>query len=133
MLDFLAPVAVLALMAYCLFDCLFTPEESIRNLPKLVWIIVILFPIFGALGWLVAGRPEAGRQARPTWAPGNGFPEASRPRQLAPDDDPAFLRQVKESAQDHEAMLKQWEADLRKREQGLRGEDDPEEPEPPRS
>ena len=44
---------------------------------------------------------------------------------MAPDDDPAFLRQVQADTKDHEAMLRQWEADLRRREQEMRGEDPP--------
>ena len=70
----------------------------------------------------MVGRPQGGRRTQ-TWAPGSGFPEAERPRPVAPDDDPAFLRQVQADSKDHEAMLKQWEADLRRREQEMRGED----------
>jgi hypothetical protein len=133
MLDALPFLVELGVLVYCLIDCVQTPEGDVRSLPKVVWIILILIlPIVGGIAWLIAGRPQGGRR-RETWAPGNGFPEATRPRQLAPDDDPAFLRQVKASSEEHEAMLKQWEADLRKREQGLRGEDKPEEPDQPKS
>lgn len=118
----------LGLLVYCLIDCVQTPEEAVRSLPKVVWIILILIiPIVGGIAWLLAGRPEGG-PARKTWTVGQGFPEATRPRELAPDDDPAFLRQVQQETKDHEAMLKQWEADLRRREQGLRGESEPDGP-----
>jgi len=50
---------------------------------------------------------------------------------VAPDDDPAFLRQVQADTKDHEAMLKQWEADLRRREEQMLGDDPLDPPEPP--
>ena len=113
----------LGLLVYCLIDCVQTPEAQVRNLPKVVWVILILLlPFVGGIAWLLVGRPQGGRAPR-TWASGSGFPEADRPRPVAPDDDPAFLRQVQADTKDHEAMLKQWEADLRRREQEMRGED----------
>jgi Phospholipase_D-nuclease N-terminal len=127
------PILVeLGLLVYCLIDCVQTPEESVRSLPKVVWVILILLlPIVGGIAWLLMGRPQ-NRSPRRTWSIANGFPESTRPRDLAPDDDPAFLRKVAEEASDHEALLKQWEADLRRREQGLRGDNEPEEPGDPR-
>jgi hypothetical protein len=113
----------LGLLVYCLIDCVQTPEAQVRSLPKVVWVILILLlPFVGSIAWLLVGRSQGGRAPR-TWAPGSGFPEADRPRPVAPDDDPAFLRQVQADTKDHEAMLKQWEADLRRREQEMRGED----------
>nr|WP_230323408.1 hypothetical protein [Cellulomonas hominis] len=49
-----------------------------------------------------------------------GFPEDERPRAAGPDDDPAFLAGLRDSDDRHERMLRDWEADLRAREQGLR-------------
>jgi hypothetical protein len=119
----------LGLLVYCLIDCVQTPEAQVRNLPKVVWVILILLlPFVGGIAWLLVGRPQGGRTPR-TWAPGSGFPESERPRPVAPDDDPAFLRQVQADTKEHEAMLKQWEADLRRREQEMRGED-PKDPPP---
>ena len=113
----------LGLLVYCLIDCVQTPEDQVRNLPKVVWVIqILLLPFVGGIAWLVVGRPQGGRR-RQRWGPGNGFPEADRPRPIAPDDDPAFLRQVQADTKEHEAMLKQWEADLRRREQEMRGDD----------
>jgi hypothetical protein len=120
----------LGLLVYCLIDCVQTPEPEVRNLPKVVWVILILLlPFVGGIAWLLVGRPQGGRSPR-TWAPG-GAPRAGRPRPLAPDDDPAFLRQVQADTKDHEAMLKQWEADLRRREQEMRGEDPQDPPDKP--
>ena len=122
LIEVLPELIALGLMVYCLIDCWQTPEAQVRSLPKVAWIILILLvPFVGPIAWILMGRPQDA-PAR-TWAPGSGFPEAERPRPMAPDDDPAFLRQVQAETQDHEAMLKKWEADLKRREQEMRGED----------
>lgn len=58
-----------------------------------------------------------------------GFPEyqrdqwarsRSRSRQVAPDDDPEFLRELGRVNSEHEATLEKWEKDLARREEELR-------------
>lgn len=39
---------------------------------------------------------------------------------MAPDDNPEFLKSLKEDNKKDEALLKDWEADLRRREEALR-------------
>ncbi|KJK55739.1 PLD nuclease N-terminal domain-containing protein [Saccharothrix sp. ST-888] len=125
MLRILPPLLVLALWIWAFIDCLTTPEQEARHLPKVAWvIIVLLFPLVGSIAWLVAGRQRAARTA--------GGPSGARGgRPTAPDDDPEFLASLdKETphkdARHHEDMLKRWEADLRRREEELRGRDEPE-------
>jgi phospholipase D-like protein len=117
----------MALLVIALIDCLSAEEFAIRALPRVPWVfIILLFSPIGAIAWFVAGRP-----ARPvrlsngsTWQPGSGFPEDQRPRQrgpqLAPDDDPEFLRNLAASLKDDEQLMTKWEADLRRREEELR-------------
>jgi hypothetical protein len=131
----LLALADLAVLVIALIDCLSVEEHEIRALPRIAWVflIVLVSPI-GGIAWFVAGRPErSGARARDrVWRPGNGFPEAERPRrELAPDDDPEFLSRLgsRERAED-EARLRAWEADLRRRERELRDKDRPF-PEPP--
>jgi hypothetical protein len=119
MLLFLVEVA----LAVCaLISCLSTEEHEIRALPRIVWVLIILFfPLIGSIAWFAAGRPvQTGRPSQ-TWRAGGGFPERERPRQIAPDDDPEFLRSLaaRESEKDRE-LLGKWEADLRRRENELR-------------
>ncbi|HWS39650.1 MAG TPA: PLD nuclease N-terminal domain-containing protein [Actinoplanes sp.] len=112
----------LVLIVCALISCLSAEEFEIRALPRVVWVfLILLFSPIGAIAWFVAGRP-----ARPiklsngtVWRPGGGFPEKERPR--APDDDPEFLRAIneREKKQDKD-LMKQWEADLRRREEELR-------------
>src|SRR5215471_2636605 len=104
-------LAVLALIS-----CLSAYEGELRALPKVVWVIVILlFPVVGSIVYFVAGRPLPDARTRTSpWRPGSGFPEAERPRQVAPDDDPAFLRTLDaQTRRTDEDLLRKWEADLR--------------------
>jgi hypothetical protein len=116
----------LVLMVVALIDCLSVEEFAIRALPRVAWVfLILLFSPVGPIAWFVAGRP-----ARPVrlssgevWRPGSGFPESQRPRRAtgAPDDDPEFLRGLATSRREDEELLKSWEADLRRREDELRG------------
>jgi len=111
------------ILAVCaMISCLSTEEGEIRALPRLVWVLIILFfPLVGSIAWFLAGRPAPAGKPRTGWRPGGGFPERDRPRQVAPDDDPEFLRSLdtQRSKQDRE-MFDRWEADLRRREDELR-------------
>ena len=125
----------LALVVYCLIDCIQSDEAEVRNLRKIWWVLLILFfPLVGAIAWLVAGRPKRdGRRSGVPWPSTRtaGFPEYERPRrQVAPDDDPEFLENLRRSNRDHEDMLKKWEDDLRRREGELRNPDDGEDKPP---
>jgi hypothetical protein len=114
----------LGLLIFCLIDAIQTPESEVRNLPKWAWIVLILIiPLIGGIAWLVAGRPARSPGSRVPWPSGQtaGYPEYERPaRQLAPDDDEAFLAQLRKVDDEHEQALKQWEDNLRRREQELR-------------
>jgi hypothetical protein len=97
-------LVLLALWLFCIFDVITTDESQMRNLPKLLWLIVVilLFDI-GSLLWLVAGRNWA-RGATGTSAPqgASRFPEYDRPGRHVPanpDDDEDFLRSVRERAE----------------------------------
>lgn len=129
MIRYLPFLLEMAMLVYCLIDCVQTDSASVRNLPKTVWVfLIIIVPIVGGIAWLVAGRPE--RQVRNVPWPSTataGFPEYERPRRSNPDDDPAFLAGMRKSDRDHEEMLRSWEAQLREREQRLaRPQDEPE-------
>ena len=165
MLRLLPALLVLALMIYAFVDCLNTPEEEVRGLPKMVWFVVILVfgeVLVGPLAWLFVGRRpvpagggDLGRGAGRGPGPGaGGGPGAGW---VAPDDNPEFLNSLKAGgtpaagsrdgvpaagdaaaagdapaagARDErdEELLKEWEADLRRREEELRRRERGEEP-----
>lgn len=115
----LVGVALIALWAYCIFDVISTDEALMRNMPKVLWlIVVIVLPTVGSVAWLLLGRP-LGAGLRPgdtsTYSP-----PRSRPRPLAPDDDPQFLARL----DDETKRLKAWEDDLKRREDDLRRRDE---------
>ena len=113
----------IGLIVYCLIDAIQTPGPEVRNLPKMVWVLLILFvPYIGPIVWLVAGRPQRGSARQVPWPSTQTarFPEHERPRVLGPDDDPEFLREMKRGNDEQEQLLSRWEEDLRRREEQLR-------------
>ncbi|MFG2524169.1 PLD nuclease N-terminal domain-containing protein [Streptomyces sp. NPDC048527] len=120
MLRYLPFLLVLALWIYAFIDCLNTPEEEVRGLPKVVWVIIILLfgeVLVGPIAWLVAGK------VRHAPAGGSTPSEWHRNRRttfVAPDDNPEFLHSLKEENKKDESLLKDWEADLRRREEELK-------------
>lgn len=126
----------IALLVYCLIDCIQTDSVLARNLPKSLWVVLIVFvPIVGPVAWLVAGRPVNDPRARRVPWPSTrtaGLPEYERPRPArGPDDDPAFLAGLTSPDPEREQILADWEARLREREQQLRRADDGDETDAP--
>ncbi|MFF8385632.1 PLD nuclease N-terminal domain-containing protein [Streptomyces kanasensis] len=134
-LMFILPIA---LTIYAFIDCLNTPEDETRHLPKVAWVfIILLFWIVGPVVWLVAGKARRG----PAGGRGTGEWRRRRTEWVAPDDNPEFLNSLRDGGKergaekDDEALLEDWEADLRRREEELkrreggdgpsRGDDDP--------
>ncbi|MET8777321.1 PLD nuclease N-terminal domain-containing protein [Nocardia sp. NPDC050713] len=112
----------LALWVYCLVDIITCPEAGIRHLPKMGWLlVVVLIPTIGALLWLFAGRPLHEPRTRST----TRYAEYDRPgRHIAqnPDEDEAFLRSLRERAEQQRAEARRQEAE-RQREQDRRREE----------
>lgn len=94
-------LALLGLWIFCLLDVITTDPVLCRNLPKPVWVvIVLLLPDVGSVAWLLAGRPRTA-PTRPGGLPykGNTGRPASPPA-ANPDDDAEFLRQVRRRAEE---------------------------------
>ncbi len=103
-LQLLLGVVTFALWVFCLVDAIGAQPARVRHLPKVAWILLILFfPLVGSIAWLVAGRPDGGaprRSAHEREVP--GYPEYERPGRAAASDpakDDEFLRQVRERAE----------------------------------
>lgn len=97
-------IALLLLWVYSLFSAITADATRVRNLPKPVWIlIVLLLPDIGSIMWLVAGRPQGPARSLPYRGNAGVPPEYDRPgRAVAsnPDDDAAFLEQVRRRAEE---------------------------------
>jgi Phospholipase_D-nuclease N-terminal len=128
-------IVMLALWLYCLLDAITSDENQVRSLPKVVWVLIVLFTFeIGAVLWLLFGRPRRSAGASPgpgrarrvgrgdAWSSwprsSDGTGRADRP---APDDDPDFLAGLDRQVNDKQKrLLDKWEADLRRREEELR-------------
>ncbi|MCZ4513235.1 PLD nuclease N-terminal domain-containing protein [Streptomyces sp. ActVer] len=129
MLRVLMILVPLGLSIYAFIDCITTDEKDIRYIPKPLWaILVLLFPLVGSISWLIVGhqrKPRGLSSGRGGW--------------VAPDDNPEFLKSLKDDSPDKgkgkdggsddgptdavtddEAHLKNWEDDLRRREEELK-------------
>ena len=105
---------LLALWLYCIFDVIASEEALIRNLPKTIWLLIVIFiPDIGSVAWLALGRPVyAG------WRPGDTATR-TRGRPLGVEDRADFAPRPTTPADDAK-RLEAWEADLKRREEELR-------------
>lgn len=111
----LAGLIIIGLWAYCIFDVIRTDEAVVRNMPKFLWlIIVILIPTIGSIAWLALGRPERTGSASVV----RQHPSYRRP--VGPEDSPDFMLRAGEEVR----RLRRWEEDLRRREEDLRRRDE---------
>ena len=128
MLRALPVIVQVALLVYCLIDCIQSDPDRVRNLSKGWWIVlIVVLPVAGGIAWLVAGRPQTPRTHVPWRATAtSGFPEHERPYRYV-DTAAEERRRAEERRSDelHEQMLRDWEAQLRAREEATRESDRP--------
>ena len=92
MIRLLPWLLTIAVTVYAVVDCIQTDDAQVRGLPKLLWLLLILlFPIVGAIAWFIAGRPQPGTAGRGTTG---RCPSHRPPPPRGPDDDPDFLRRL---------------------------------------
>ena len=85
---FLLFAIAFVVVLYALIDVLVSRGDDVRSLPKPLWVLVVLvLPVLGAAGWFVWGRPRL-------LGDGGGLAPGRGRGPVAPDDDPAFLRQI---------------------------------------
>ena len=116
-------VVLFFVWVYAIFDIIATESVLVRNLPKTTWLLLVIFvPGVGAIAWLGLGRPlNAG------WYPGDTTVRQRR-TYVAPEDRDDWKPRSRPSRpsvdaeselSDRERRLREWEADLERREQGL--------------
>ena len=124
-LFFLVPIV---LCVFCLVEAITSRDDEVRHLGK-VWriLLILFFPFVGSIAWLAAGRPvRAPRRHGPYERTVAEFPEYDRPGRFAaadPEADEAFLRKVRERAE--EQRRKAREQKMREAEGGSGEEPDP--------
>lgn len=113
---------LMALWIFCLVDVVISAEYECRNLPKLVWLLIVLvLPDVGSILWLVAGRPQRQERSYGTSYSASSRGNAQRPMRAGstpvptnPDDDEEFLRSVRLRAEEQRRVAReQRESDRR--------------------
>ena len=132
-------LALLAVWLYCIVDVITTDDALVRNLPKMIWLVIVVFlPDIGSIVWLIAGRPPRASFRIGGDGP-RSAPSANR-RPLGPEDRANFgvdldalspiVREREEQAQlrlreeqlrrrEEELVRKEREAELKRREDDL--------------
>ncbi|CAN5602074.1 hypothetical protein BH10ACT7_BH10ACT7_19250 [soil metagenome] len=94
-------VAAVVLDLFAVIDLVLIEKSRVRAFPKVFWVIIILVvPFIGAILWFLVGRDWNSR--------------GGQRRTIAPDDDPAFLRDLRRDEEQDERIrrLEQELADL---------------------
>jgi len=115
--DGLVLLLLFAFWIWALLDVIATESELCRNLPKGVWLILVLIlPDIGSLVWLLLGRPEKG-----SWKPGSTDYSAPR-RPIAYEDHPRYSvtpEITDRRSEELDRRLDAWEAEQRAKQADL--------------
>ncbi len=105
-----ATILGVAVIVYSFIDCAMSKPNEVRSISKPAWLItIVLVPLLGTGLWFLFGRPRGN----------SGGTARSQPRNTgAPDDDPAFLRdlETRRRQQSREEELRRRERELKARE-----------------
>lgn len=107
------------LWLFCIIDVITTSDAQVRNLPKVVWLLIVLLLFdLGSIAWLVAGRPwtakaeaRGGRSPQNTGDRGWGPRTATTSRPTNPDDDEEFLAGLKARAEEQRRRARETPGD----------------------
>jgi hypothetical protein len=126
----LAPVLIFLLVLAALIDIITRSDDRVKHLPKLVWVLLVVFlPVLGSILWFAVGREYASSVDRGTFGDPRRRSEApvrssrvSRPvgerslsaRPLSTEEQLAEL-DAEIERYNAEARISQLEAELKKR------------------
>lgn len=106
-------LVLLAFWIYALYDAITTNEVLVRNLPKVAWVIIIIFLFeIGAAAWFLLGRPSKASLSNA----GDRYRDYSNPLDAA---DMTGLNPVVRDREER-ARLRVWEEQLRRREEEIK-------------
>lgn len=110
--DGVVGLVLLAFWLYALYDAITTVEVHVRNLPKLAWVLIIIFLFeIGAAAWFLLGRPS-----KASFSSSDG-----KYRAYTNPLDAADMTGLSPVVRDREerARMQVWEEQLRRREQEI--------------
>lgn len=109
-LKILLGVATFALALFALIDVIRTDDGRVRHLPKLLWLVLVLFfPVVGSLAWLFAGRSRTvGEMVREgsVLDPGAARPAASG-LPVDPETDEEFQRRFRARVEEQRRVARE--------------------------
>lgn len=114
-------VLLLFFWIWAIFDVISTDAALCRNLPKGIWLLLVIFlSSIGALAWILLGRPEGA-----SYRPGDTtYRSAGRPPAIEDRPDwtnaPSTSSATASRSEELDRRLDEWEAEQRRREQDLR-------------
>jgi len=104
-------VLIFAFWLYCIIEVITSRDDSVRNLSKNLWLLIVFFfPLIGSIAWLAAGRPVAERPLTRGQGAAPSFPEYERRGRFSaadPEKDEEFLRQVRERAEEQRRLYEE--------------------------
>jgi hypothetical protein len=110
---------LLVLWVWALLDVIATDSSMCRNLPKSMWLIIVLIlPDIGAIAWLLLGRPEKAH-----WRPGSTDYATPR-RPVGLEDSPRYSASPSISdrrSEELDAELERWERERQAKAGGSAG------------
>jgi hypothetical protein len=56
-IELVVALVVLVLELYSIVNCILTPDEQVKGVPKVLWLVlIVLLPLLGSVLWLGVGR-----------------------------------------------------------------------------
>lgn len=119
-IDGVLGLLLLGFWLWALLDCVVSPKGEVRNLPKVLWVIlIVLLWVIGALAWAFLGRtprsrrePRGIREAEPARRP-------TRLDDLPPAPAPAAPEHISDArSAELDRQIEAWEAEQRRRAPG---------------
>lgn len=105
-MGFVFSLLIIVLMVLALVDVVRQPDSVVRNLPKIVWVLLIVFiPIIGVSLWFLLGH-EWKRSDGGSFVPGGLTPRRRRPQPTST----IVLRPAQKSTEEQLADLEREEA-----------------------
>lgn len=103
-------LALLGFWLWALLDCIVSPRDEVRTLPKLVWLLlIVLLWVIGAAAWAFLGRrPRA--QRRPRSLDREGARRPVRADDLPPTAPAAPVPMTDAQSAELDRRIAEWEA-----------------------
>lgn len=117
-MTFFGAIAIV-LMVFVLVDIITKDESQIRNLPKVLWVVIVIFlPIVGSIIWFIGGRSYPAPREHVSFAdPRSG--EAVWPTRSIEDEVAALDAEI--AFHEKQSRIRRLEAEVEAKRRGQTG------------